>query len=92
MDTIECKRCGEENPQLDKPPFRNEVGRRVQEEICRSCWSDWLDHQTLLINHYGLDVRDPESRKFLYGKIEELLLEGGTDEELDTSLEGQIDW
>lgn len=92
MDTIECKRCGEENPQLDKPPFRNDVGRRVQEEICRSCWSDWLDHQTLLINHYGLDVRDPDSRKFLYRKIEEILLEGGTDEELDTSLEGQIDW
>lgn len=92
MDTIECKRCGEENPQLDKPPFRNDVGRRIQEEICRSCWSDWLDHQTLLINHYGLDVRDPESRKFLYRKIEEILLEGGEDEEIDTSLEGQIDW
>lgn len=92
METIECRRCGEEKPQLEKPPFRNDLGRRIEAEICRSCWSDWLDHQTLLINHYGLDVRDPKARRFLYEKIEELLLEGGTDEELDTSLEGQVDW
>lgn len=93
MDTIACQRCEEEDaPQLPNPPFRNDLGRRIQEEICRDCWSDWLDHQTLLINHYGLDVRDPKSRKFLYEKIEEILLEGKTDEELDTSAEGSIEW
>lgn len=92
METIVCQRCGKDAPQLPKPPFRNDLGRRIQEEICRDCWSDWLDHQTLLINHYGLDVRDPDSRKFLYEKIEEILLEGGTDDELDTSAEGSIEW
>lgn len=92
MDRIECQRCGEEAPRLSNPPFRNDLGHRIQDEICRSCWSDWLDHQTLLINHYGLDVRDPESRQFLYEKIEEILLEGGEDEELDTSAQGSIEW
>lgn len=93
MDPITCTRCGgEEAEPLPKPPFRNDLGQRIQEEICKSCWSEWLDHQTLLINHYGLDVRDPEARQFLYDKIEELLLEGGTDEEIDTALEGQIEW
>lgn len=93
METILCQRCEREDaPQLEKPPFRNDLGRRIHEEICRDCWSEWLDHQTLLINHYGLDVRDPKSRRFLYEKIEELLLEGGIDEELDTSAEGSIEW
>ena len=93
MDTIVCQRCGEEDaPRLSKPPFRTDLGRRIQDEICHDCWSDWLEHQTLLINHYGLDVRDPKARKFLYGKIEEILLEGGTDEELDTGAQGTIEW
>ncbi|MFP3947761.1 MAG: oxidative damage protection protein [Longimicrobiales bacterium] len=92
MDQITCTRCGEKGDSLAKPPFRNELGERIQAEICQSCWADWLQHQTLLINHYGLDVRDPKARRFLYEKIEKLLLEGGTDEEIDTALEGQIEW
>lgn len=93
MDEIECRRCGEEEaPRLPKPPFPNELGERIQEEICRNCWSDWLDHQTVLINHYGLDVRDPKSRRFLYEKVEEILLEGGTDDEIDTSMQGDVEW
>lgn len=92
MDEIECSRCGEEALPLGKPPFRNELGRRIQKEICGDCWSDWLEHQTLLINHYGLDVRDPESRKFLFRQIEEVLLEGGEGAEVDTGKKGEIDW
>jgi Fe-S cluster biosynthesis and repair protein YggX len=78
METIECGRCGREGvPRLERPPFRNDLGRRIHEEICRECWAEWLEHQTLLINHYGLDPRKPESRDFLYGEIEKVLLEGG---------------
>lgn len=92
MDPIECRRCGEEGSQLPKPPFRNELGRTIHEEICQDCWSDWLDHQTLLINHYGLDVRDPKARSFLSDQIRKVLLEGGEGAEVDTSKEGEIDW
>lgn len=92
MEQIECRRCGEEAPRLPRPPFRNELGRTIHEEICRSCWSDWLDHQTLLINHYGLDVRDPDAREFLAEQIRKVLLEGEEGAEVDTSEEGQVDW
>ena len=92
MKTIECTRCGEDAPALGKPPFRNELGERIQAEICKGCWSEWLDHQTLLINHYGLDVRDPKSRQFLFEQIEEILLEGGEGADVDTEREGEIEW
>ncbi|HSR42593.1 MAG TPA: oxidative damage protection protein [Longimicrobiales bacterium] len=92
METIECRRCGEEAPPLAKPPFRNDLGERIRSSICRGCWSEWLQHQTLLINHYGLDVRDPESREFLFEQIEKVLLEGGEGAEVDTSREGEVDW
>ena len=74
METIECSRCGPEKPTLAKPPFRTELGKRIQEKICSGCWTEWLQHQTLLINHYGLDPRDKKAREFLYGQIETVLL------------------
>ena len=76
---------------MEKPPFRNAIWERVFEEICRDCWGEWLQHQTLLINHYGLDPRDPKAREFLYHQIETVRLEGGEGEQVDTSRKGTID-
>jgi Fe-S cluster biosynthesis and repair protein YggX len=90
LDTISCRRCRKDAPPLDKPPFRNPLGDRVRQEICRDCWGEWLRHQTLLINHYGLDPRDPRARDFLYGQIESVLLKGEDGEPIDTSRQGTI--
>jgi Fe-S cluster biosynthesis and repair protein YggX len=92
METIECRRCQAERPALERPPFRNERGERIQREICRICWSEWLEHQTLLINHYGLDPREARSREFLYAQIDEVLLGDGKAEQVDTSKQGTIEW
>lgn len=91
MDIIQCRRCGE-GPELERAPFRNELGERVVKEICQNCWKEWLQHQTLLINHYGLDPRDPKSREFLYGQVESVLLGDGQAEQVDTSKEGTVEW
>lgn len=92
METIHCRRCGDERPALAKPPFRNERGARIQETICQLCWKDWLEHQTLLINHYGLDPREARSREFLYDQIDRVLLGEEDAEQVDTSKEGTIEW
>src|SRR3989337_1966769 len=92
VSSIACRRCGNEAAPLAKPPFRTELGERIVREICASCWQDWLKHQTLLINHYGLDPRDPKAREFLYGQIEQVLLQGGPGEDVDTSKQGTIEW
>ncbi len=92
VDTIRCRRCRKTAPRLEKAPFRNPIGEKVHEEICRACWSDWLEHQTLLINHYGLDPRDPKAREFLYTQIETVLLKGESGEKMDTSQKGSIEF
>ena len=90
-ETFECRRCGGADP-LDRPPFRTELGERIRAQICSDCWKEWLQHQTLLINHYGLDPREQKSRDFLYGQIEQVLLGGGEGKEIDTSQQGSIEW
>ena len=77
---------------LEKPPFRSDRGARIQSQICSACWGEWLQHQTLLINHYGLDPREKKSRDFLYSQIDEVLLGDGEGKQVDTSKEGTIDW
>lgn len=91
-ETIHCRRCDEDSAALAKPPFRNELGERIVKEICVGCWQDWLQHQTLLINHYGLDPREKAARNFLYEQIEQILFEGEGGREIDTSKEGTIEW
>ena len=90
--TIQCARCGEDAPQLVKAPFRTDLGARIQSEICTNCWQEWLQHQTLLINHYGLDPRDSKSKEFLYEQIEQVLLGGGDGKDIDTTKQGTIEW
>ncbi len=91
-ETIHCRRCARDAAPLARPPFRNELGERIHREICAECWQEWLQHQTLLINHYGLDPREASARAFLYRQIEEVLLEGGEGERVDTTQEGSIEW
>lgn len=82
--TIRCRRCGQERFRLERPPFKNDLGRRIHEEICPLCWAEWLQHQTMLINHYGLDLRDVRAREFLYAQIESALFGGEGAEQGDT--------
>jgi Fe-S cluster biosynthesis and repair protein YggX len=89
---IQCRRCGKESVSLAKPPFRTELGERILAQVCASCWQEWLQHQTLLINHYGLDPRDKRAREFLYEQIEQVLFEGQRGEEIDTTKQGSVEW
>lgn len=54
-------------------PFQNELGLRVYEQICGVCWADWLKTQQQLINHYSLQVREPQAKEFLFKQMEQFL-------------------
>lgn len=93
LEDINCRRHPEEpSPPVAKAPFRSELGRRIQKEICHACWQDWLQHQTVLMNHYGLDPRDKKAKDFLYAQLHAVLFDEGEKADVDTSKEGTIDW
>lgn len=92
MSEVKCVRCGQTREGVEKAPFRNELGERVQAEICAVCWKEWLGYQTALINHYGLDVRDREAREFLTQNLEAYLFDAGKAEDIDTSQQGNVAW
>lgn len=90
MATISCARCAKEKDAFERAPFPGAIGARVLEGICRDCWGDWLKQQTMLINHYGLNVMDPQARQFLMRNMEAFLFKKGAPDDVDTSKQGTI--
>ena len=89
--TVTCTRCGQTREGFERPPFPGEIGARVVDGICRDCWAQWLKQQTMLINHYGLNVMDPQARAFLTRNMSAFLFKTGTEADIDTSKKGTIE-
>ncbi|MFQ5745680.1 MAG: Fe(2+)-trafficking protein [Gemmatimonadota bacterium] len=89
-----CTRCERaDGSPLGSPPFPDELGSRIGSEICADCWEAWKKQQMLLINHYGLNVRDANARAFLLSNLRAFLFgEGGASAQIDPSEEGTIHW
>lgn len=58
-------------------PFPTELGRRVYAQICGVCWTEWLRTQQQLINHYALNLRDPQAKEFLFANMDQFLFGAG---------------
>ena len=92
MPEITCVLLRQLKPAFERPPFPGAIGQRIVEQICQDCWAQWLRQQTMLINHYGLNVMDPQARSFLKQNMQAFLFRSGSEEEVDTSKKGTIQW
>ena len=68
---VKCVKLGRELPGLDKPPFPGELGQRIYENVSKQAYDMWPAQSTLIINHYGLNMADPDARKLLREQMEE---------------------
>ena len=91
MPDVTCARCGQTRAGFERPPFPGQIGARIVAQICQPCWQDWLKQQTMLINHYGLNVMDPQARSFLTKNMNGFLFGAGQQDEIDTSKQGTIE-
>jgi Fe-S cluster biosynthesis and repair protein YggX len=89
---VTCVRCGQARAGFERAPFPGAIGQRIVAEICQDCWGQWVRQQTMLINHYGLNVMDPQARNFLTKNMQAFLFGTGAAEDVDTSKKGSISW
>jgi Fe-S cluster biosynthesis and repair protein YggX len=94
MPDVTCSRCGQTRAGFERPPLGvgGATGERITREICQDCWGQWLKQQTMLINHYGLNLMDPQARTFLSKNRDAYLFKAGSGEEVDTTKQGTINW
>lgn len=75
--TVQCIKSGQEDEGLAKPPLAGELGQRIFDNVGKTAWREWLEHQTRLINEYNLVLADPKARKFLSEEMEKYFFGGG---------------
>ena len=78
-DTVRCQYLNEELEALERAPYPGEIGERIQANISKAGWQEWLKHQTMLINEHHLSPINPEHRKYLEEQMIRFLFEGGAD-------------
>ncbi len=79
MRSIHCQKLDREAEGLDFVPWPGELGQRIYREISREAWSQWLAHQTMLINENRLSPLDPKTRTFLAAEMEKFLFGDGAE-------------
>ncbi len=83
MATVACKKCGLTREGLAAPPFRKgtkleDTGREVHENICASCYKDWIGMSVKLVNEMRLDTTDPRAQQLWLSQMRTFLgLDGG---------------
>ncbi len=61
-----CRKLKKELPGLLKPPYRNELGRRIYEEVSKEAWQQWLKDSVKFINTYRADLTTKEGQEFMF--------------------------
>ena len=74
---VNCVKLGRELPGLDEPPFPGALGQRIYEQVSQMAYDMWPAQATLIINHYGLNLADPQAQKLLMQQMEEFFFGAG---------------
>jgi Fe-S cluster biosynthesis and repair protein YggX len=64
-----CVKLNKNAPALSAPPFSNDLGKRIYENISQIAWDAWIVEQTKLINELRLDVSDEKSQELIKEKM-----------------------
>jgi Fe-S cluster biosynthesis and repair protein YggX len=63
--TVLCRKLKQELPGLDMPPFPGPKGEEIFNNVSKQAWSEWMAHQTTLINEMRLNMMDLTARTYL---------------------------
>ncbi len=65
-DAVTCIRCGQTREGAGRV-LPGPLGDDIARSACAVCWSEWLQQQVRVINHYALRPALKEDREKLYG-------------------------
>ena len=63
---VHCVKLGKELPGLARPPYRNELGQRIFDNVSKEGWQQWLSDSVKFVNTYRVDLASPEGQKFMF--------------------------
>ena len=76
---VHCIKLDKEAEGLDFPPIPGEMGKKIWENVSKEAWNQWVQHQTMLVNEYRLNLSDIKARKYLVDQMESYFFGSGAD-------------
>ena len=67
---VHCRKLGKDLPGLARPPYKNDLGKRIFEEVSKEAWDMWIKDSVKYINTYRVDLTSPEGQKFMFDQCE----------------------
>ena len=61
--TVFCVKLKREMPGLDEPPFDNDLGKKVYDNVSQEAWRMWVEHCKMLLNEYRLNPARREDQE-----------------------------
>ena len=76
---IFCQKLKQDAEGLDQLVYPGEFGQKIYDNISKAAWQQWVDHQTMLINEYKLNMMDKKARDFIKIEMEKFLFGDGSE-------------
>jgi Fe-S cluster biosynthesis and repair protein YggX len=62
---VHCRILKKDLPGLDRQPYKNELGKKIYDEVSKEAWGKWLQDSVKYINTYRVDLASSEGQKFM---------------------------
>jgi Fe-S cluster biosynthesis and repair protein YggX len=76
--TVFCVKFKREMPGLDEPPFDNDLGRKVYDNVSQEAWRAWGEHCKMLLNEYRLNPARREDQEVIVKQMEQYFFGEGS--------------
>ena len=72
-----CVKFQREMPGLDEPPFDNELGQRIYDNVSRDAWRMWTEHCKMILNEYRLNPANRQHQELIVQQLEQFFFGEG---------------
>lgn len=66
---VQCVKLKKELPGLTRPPFPNDFGQFLFENVSKEAWDQWLQESVRYINTYRVDLSSREGTEFMVKQL-----------------------
>ncbi|HEY6767516.1 MAG TPA: oxidative damage protection protein [Candidatus Sulfotelmatobacter sp.] len=76
--TVHCVKLNKDLPGLEEPPFDNDFGRKIYENVSEQAWRMWVEHCKMLLNEYRLNPARREDQEVIVKQMEQYFFGEGS--------------
>src|ERR1017187_3618037 len=76
--TVYCVKLKKEMQGLDEPPFDNDLGKKVYDNVSQEAWKMWMEHCKMLLNEYRLNPARREDQEVIVKQMEQFFFGEGS--------------